>query len=179
MRDLMQHCSLSGHRLMGQGTHCIRERGMEEESTLQWNSHRTHSSRKASHKHKLPASINSSPCMSHLCERLNRNKWSFRPAAGAWQETDSIWPGDPRTGVTTVERGDCSADLRATLEKTGKGCGLDADGLRNKVVLFLDSVCCDAAFSSLLWVWETPRVNLECAANSPGLCQGICIVSFV
>ena len=40
------------------------------------------------------------------------------PAAGAWQETDSAWPGDPRTGVTTVEGGmTAGADLRATLEK--------------------------------------------------------------
>ncbi len=65
----------------------------------------THTGGNASHKHKLPASINSSSCKSHLCERLNRNKWLIWPGAEAWQETDCVWPGDPRTEVTTAETG--------------------------------------------------------------------------
>lgn len=85
LRALIQHCSLCGHRVMGEGAHCIRERRMVQHSSPEWNTNTP-----VSHKHKLPANTNSSSCMSHLCERLNRNKWLIWPGTEAWPETDSI-----------------------------------------------------------------------------------------
>lgn len=151
MRALSQHWSLCGHRLMGEGAHCIRERRMEEPSTKV----HTHIHTPVSHKHKLPASTNSSSCMSHLCDRLNRNERLIWPGAEPWQET----LGDPRTDVTTVERGTLllcfSADLRATSGKR-YSWGLDAGGLSNKVVLFLLLWHYSGLYSEL----RNPSVNL-------------------
>lgn len=97
MRGLMQHCSLSGRGLMDPGTHCISERRMEESNGPHTHSH---TNRTASHKHKLPANINTSSCTSHLYERLNRNKWLIVPGADAW------WRGQTITHQRSRYRGD-------------------------------------------------------------------------
>lgn len=58
-----------------------------------------------SRKRRLPASVNSSSYMSHLYERLKRNKRLMAAGTDAWQGADSASQEHPRREVTAVKWG--------------------------------------------------------------------------